>query len=295
MMLASLQPPSMNAGFVLKFVPSTRTRDRRNRATCSAKVVNHRWNCSLDIDAVLSNQRSSITSLDGRSMISPQSSSYTDFESAIAFPPCSRFLGCRLGSGRNAQKRSFALPGQVEGCDADAQPQVERTRELEVMIGGPLGNRGQDRAPMAPSLHEEPSKARRKRQPRRLRTKHRMTPPGPRVLGESVEDRGRRPFDDDVEGNIDGRPRRFHARPATLDAVSEAEDSGNPARRQGIEPAAVDLPQRDRVQVVTSLATPLPAGDQASLRKYREVPHHGDSRDAEVCCDLASYSRPFQQ
>src|SRR6266851_2611725 len=116
MMLASLQPPSMNAGFVLKFVPSTRTRDRRNRATCSAKVVNHRWNCSLDIDAVLSNQRSSITSLDGRSMISPQSSSYTDFESAIAFPPCSRFLGCRLGSGRNAQTGSLFDEGPEPTC-----------------------------------------------------------------------------------------------------------------------------------------------------------------------------------
>src|SRR5437660_9829434 len=108
-----------------------------------------------------------------------------------------------------------------------------------------------------------------------------MTPPGAGVLGESVEDYGIGSFDADVEGNIHRRSAPFHSWPATLDAVSKAEDSGHPARRQGIEPAAVDLLQCDRVQVVTSLATPLPADDQPGVRKDREVPHHGDPRDAE--------------
>src|ERR1700730_2475202 len=240
-------------------------------------------------------------------MISPQTSSYTDFESAIAFPPRSRFLGCRLGSGKAAQtgslfdehleptgyqltppirkdprairvdrtegakgklqKRSVALRRQPKACDPDAQPQVERTRQLEVPIGRPLGHRGQDGAALAPPLHEEASEARLERQPRRLGTKHRMTPPGPRVLGESVEDGAIGSLDDGVERNVDRRPRRVHARPASLDAGSEAEESGYPARRQGIEPPSIDLLQRDGVQVVTSLATPFPAGDKPDVRE----------------------------
>src|SRR6202521_558453 len=243
MMWASLHPPSMNAGFILKLVPSTRTGDRRNLATASAKVVSHCWNCSLDIDAVLSNQRSSITSLDGRSMISPQTSSYTALASAIAFPPRSRFLGCRLGAGRDAQtgslfdehleptgyqltpslrkysralrvdrtegakgkleERSDALGHQAEACDPDAQAKVERTRELQVAIGRPLGHGGQDGAALAPSLHKQSSKARLERQPRCLWAKHWMTPPGTRILGESDEDRGIGSSDANVEGNID--------------------------------------------------------------------------------------------
>src|ERR1700674_1630863 len=122
-----------------------------------------------------------------------------------------------------------------------------------------------------------------------------MTPPGPRVPSKRVEDGAIGSQDDGVEGNIDERLQRYHARPASLDAGSEAEDSGYPARRQGIEPPSIDLLQRDRVQVVTSLVTPLPAGDQPGVREYREVPHHGDSRDAEVSRDLARDPRPFEQ
>src|ERR1700694_15728 len=238
-------------------------------------------------------------------MISPQSSSYTDFESAIVSPPRSRFLRDRLGSGRDAQtgslfdeglkptghqltpslrkypralridrtegakgkleERSDALGRQREACYSNAQPQMERTRELEVPIGRPLGHRGQDGAAFAPLLHEESPQAGLERQPRRLWTKHRMTPPGPWVVGKRVEDGAIGSPDDGVEGNIDRRPRRFHARRASLDDGSEADDSGYPARDQGIEPPSIDLLQRDRVQVVPSLATPLPAGDQTGV------------------------------
>jgi hypothetical protein len=75
MMLASRQLPSMFAGFMRNDVLSISTRLRLHFSTQPAKVANQSWNWGPDISAVVSNQRSSIKSADGRSKTSPHRSS----------------------------------------------------------------------------------------------------------------------------------------------------------------------------------------------------------------------------
>src|SRR5260370_9639088 len=117
MMLASRHGPSIRAGLIRKVVLSINTPPRPHLSTDSANFDSQAWNSGAVISAVVSNQRTSITSIDGRSKISPHRSSYT----------CSiiGFLLLRW-VGRDSQPRARLS----QGLESPADQLVPAMREL---------------------------------------------------------------------------------------------------------------------------------------------------------------------
>src|SRR5713226_7294385 len=185
MMLASRHGPSIRAGLIRKVVLSINTRLRPHFSTHSANVVSQAWNSGAVISAVVSNQRTSTTSIEGRSRISPHRSSYTcsiigflllrwigrdsqprarlskGLESpADQLGPASRELRHHLrvdgadGAKGKLEIRTVAAVAQLESGDAERNAQVERPGHLQVSVVCPARDRRQHRAAVLPGLDE---------------------------------------------------------------------------------------------------------------------------------------------
>src|SRR5260370_31716914 len=175
------------------------------------------------MSAVVSNQRTSITSIDGRSKISPHRWSYTcsiigflllrwvrrdsqprarlsqGLESpADQLGPAMRELRHHLrvdgadGAKGELEVRTLAAIAQLEGGDAERNSQVEGPGQLQVAVVCPARDRGQHRAAVLPGLDEEAPKAPLQRHARRVRAKERMSPPTARIRGDGCEASGPR-------------------------------------------------------------------------------------------------------
>src|SRR5260370_7120151 len=215
MMLASRHGPSIRAGLIRKVVLSINTPLRPHLSTDSANFDSQAWNSGAVISAVVSNERTSITSIDGRSKISTHRSSYTC--SIIGFLLL-RWVGrdsqprARLSQGLESpadqlgpairkplhnfrvdgadgakgklEIRTVAAIAQLESGDAERNAEVERPGQLQVTVVCPARDRRQHRAAVLPGLDEEAPEAPRQCDARRVRAKKGVSPPTARIPAE---------------------------------------------------------------------------------------------------------------
>src|SRR5260370_6756542 len=324
MMLASRHGPSIRAGLIRKVVLSINTPLRPHLSTDSANFDSQAWNSGAVISAVVSNQRTSITSIDGRSKISPHRSSYTcsiigflllrwvgrdsqprarlrkGLESpADQLGPAIRELRYHLrvdgadGAKGNLEVRPLAAIAQLEGSDAERNAQVEGPGQLQVGVVGPAWDRGQHRAAVLPGLDEEAPEAPLQGDARRVRAKEGMSAPTARIRGQSCEDGAPRRGDRHVEGHVDDWQIRAHLLCPRFHLPPKPKQARRPARSLSVDPALVHPLQRHRVEVVPALTASLAARDEARAAPDLEVAHDLDPRDFELGGDFAGDPRPL--
>src|SRR5260370_12822024 len=292
MMLASRHGPSIRAGLIRKVVLSINTPLRPHLSTDSANFDSQAWNSGAVISAVVSNQRTSITSIDGRSKISPHRSSYTcsiigflllrwvgrdsqprarlskGLESpADQLGPAIRDLRDHLrvdgadGAKGNLEVRTLAAIAQLEGGDAERNSKVERPGQLQVALVRPARDRGQHRAAVLPGLDEEAPEAPLQGDARRVRAKEGVSPPTARIRGEGCEDSGSRRGDRYIQGHVHDRDVRAHGVCIRFHLPAEPKNARRPARGVCVDPALVHPLPRHRVEAVPALTAPLAARD----------------------------------